>query len=64
MAPLRCAIRRNQDSFRRIPKKIGVPNAGSIRKSVLRMVERDILYAHEGGYKFSNPFFRVWLLQN
>ena len=30
----------------------------------LKMVELDVLYAHEDGYKFSNPFFGAWLLKN
>lgn len=43
---------------------VGVPNAGSVRKSILRMVDLDILYVHDSAYKFTNPFFRCWLLQN
>lgn len=43
---------------------VGMSNPSSVRKSVLRMVDLDILYAHEGEYKFSNPFFRLWLLKN
>jgi len=45
-------------------RRVGVPNAGSVRKSILRMVELDILYAYDGAYKFTNPFFCAWLLQN
>ena len=45
-------------------RQTGVANAGSVRKSILRMVELDILYAHEGGYRLSNPFFGAWLLKN
>ncbi len=39
--------------------KIG--NASSIRKSILRLVNLDILYQNDGVYKFSNPFFKEWL---
>lgn len=39
--------------------KIG--NASSIRKSILRLVNLDILYQNDGAYKFSNPFFKEWL---
>ena len=39
-----------------------VPNASSVRKSVLRMVELDILFQEESGeYRFNNPFFGEWL---
>ena len=45
-------------------RQTGIANAGSVRKSILRMVELDILYSHEGEYKLSNPFFGAWLLRN
>ena len=45
-------------------RQTGVSNAGSVRKSILRMVELDVLYAREDGYKLSNPFFGAWLLKN
>ena len=45
-------------------RQTGVANAGSVRKSILRMVELDVLYAYEGGYRLSNPFFGAWLLKN
>ena len=45
-------------------RQTGVANAGSVRKSILRMVELDVLCAHEGGYRLSNPFFGAWLLKN
>ena len=45
-------------------RQTGVSNAGSVRKSILRMVELYVLYAREDGYKLSNPFFGAWLLKN
>ena len=42
-------------------RAVNVPNAGSVRKAILRMVELDILYVYENGYKFSNPFFAAWI---
>jgi len=39
-----------------------VPNASSVRKSIMRMVELDILFlADDGEYRFTNPFFGEWL---
>jgi len=39
-------------------------NAASIRKSILRLVELDILYlSDDGEYRFSNPFLREWMLR-
>lgn len=41
--------------------RVGVRNAGSVRKSLLRLVEMDVLYLHGGHYRFTNPFLREWL---
>ncbi len=42
--------------------QLNLHNAASIRKSLLRLVELDILYLNENGeYRFCNPFFREWL---
>ena len=42
-------------------RAVNVPNAGSVRKSVLRLVDLDILYEFEGRYRFTNPFFAEWI---
>lgn len=42
-------------------ERVGVRNAGSVRKAILRMVDMDILYQRDGVYRFGNPFFRMWL---
>ena len=42
--------------------RAGLHNAASVRKSLLRLVELDILQVDEqGSYHFANPFFREWL---
>ena len=42
-------------------RSVNVPNAGSVRKSVLRLVDLDILYEFDGRYRFTNPFFAEWI---
>lgn len=42
-------------------RAVNVPNAGSVRKSVLRLVDLDILYEFDGHYRFTNPFFAEWI---
>ena len=42
-------------------RAINVPNAGSVRKSVLRLIDLDILYEFDGRYRFTNPFFADWI---
>ena len=40
----------------------GLHNAASVRKSLVRLVELDVLQIGEqGDYRFANPFFREWL---
>lgn len=40
---------------------MGTANAASVRKSALRMAELDILMETGDGFRFSNPFFALWL---
>ncbi len=42
-------------------RAVNVLNAGSVRKSVLRLVDLDILYEFDGRYRFTNPFFSEWI---
>ena len=42
-------------------RSVNVPNAGSVRKSVLRLIDLDILYEFDGRYRFTNPFFAAWM---
>lgn len=41
----------------------GFTNASSVRRAILRMVDINLLYENSGEYRFINPFFRAWLLQ-
>ena len=43
---------------------VGVRNAGSVRKALLRMVDLDVLYLKDGDYRFGNPFFKAWLREH
>ncbi len=45
-------------------KAVDVPNAGSVRKSVLRLMDLDLLYEYENRYRFVNPFFAEWIRRN
>ena len=42
-------------------RAVNVPNAGSVRKSVFRLIDLDILYEFDGRYRFTNPFFAAWI---
>ena len=42
-------------------RAVNVPNAGSVRKSVLRLIDLDVLYEFGGRYRFTNPFFAAWI---
>ena len=44
-------------------KNTGIGSAASVKKSVNRLLEVGLVYFHDGEYKFSNPFFRLWLLK-
>jgi len=43
-------------------RHVGVANAGSVRKSIMRLVTLDILYWIDGEYRFCNPFFKAWIV--
>ncbi len=45
-------------------KSAGFNNASSVRRAVVRMVKLNILFETTGEFRFTNPFFRVWLLTN
>ena len=41
----------------------GFTNPSSVRRAILRMVDINLLYENSGEYRFINPFFRAWLIQ-
>lgn len=45
-------------------KAVNVGNVGSVRKSIHRLIDLDILYEFGRAYHFSNPFFAAWMRQN
>ena len=44
-------------------RRIGVTNAGAVKKALARLEEHDLVYASGGKYKFTDSFFRQWVLQ-
>ena len=40
----------------------GVRNVGSVTRAVNRLKDEEFVYEFEGEWKFTNPFFREWLL--
>lgn len=42
----------------------GTANASSVRSSLQRMVQLNLLYQENKEYKFFDPFFRVWIQQS
>ena len=40
----------------------GVRNVGSVTRAVNRLKDEEFVYEFEGAWKFTNPFFREWLL--
>ena len=42
-------------------KETGVANVNTVRKTIEKLMELDIVYLHDGFYRFCNPFFREWV---
>jgi len=42
--------------------KVGISNAGTVRKAIKRLETNDLIYEHKGTYRFVDSFFRAWLL--
>ena len=40
----------------------GGSNRTSVKKALARLADLEILFLHDGEYRFVNPFFRRWLL--
>ena len=43
-------------------RSAGFTNTASIRRAITRIVQLGILFESGGEYRFTNPFFRAWLL--
>ena len=42
-------------------RETGVANVNTVRKTIEKLMELDIVYLHDGIYRFGNPFFREWV---
>ncbi len=45
-------------------KVAGMANAGAVRKALLRLEDNDLVYQVDGEYRFTDSFFRQWLLKS
>ena len=45
-------------------RKIGMPNAGAVRKAIKRLEDLAIICSQEGEYRFGDSFFRQWIIKN
>jgi len=43
-------------------KKGGFGNASSLRRALTRLVDLKVLFIYNGEYRFTNPFFREWII--
>ena len=43
-------------------REAGIQHASSVKRAITRLVQLEILYPKENAYRFTNPFFRHWLL--
>ena len=41
----------------------GVKNVGSVTRALNRLKDEELVYEFEGKWKFTNPFFRQWLMR-
>jgi hypothetical protein len=39
-----------------------IMNTGAIRTALKRIITKRLIYEYGGEYRFTNPFFREWLL--
>lgn len=44
-------------------RRIGVTNTGAIKKALVRLEEHDLIYVSDGKHKFTDSFFRQWILK-
>ena len=45
-------------------KNVGIPNAGAVRKALQRLEANDLVYAIDGEYRFTDSFFKEWVIRN
>ena len=45
-------------------KNVGIPNAGAVRKALQRLEANDLVYSMDGEYRFTDSFFKEWVIRN
>jgi len=40
----------------------GTPHAGSVKAALANLTKKKIIFRHNGEYRFSNPYFKHWLI--
>ena len=45
-------------------EKNGFTNASSVKRSIDKLLKTKVLFIYKKEYKFTNPFFKLWLLKN
>jgi hypothetical protein len=43
-------------------KLTGINQPGSVKKAMARLIDLKLIYVVDGEYKFTNPFFKAWLI--
>jgi len=46
----------------RFLQEAGIATSASVTKTLNRLMKLKIIFKHETGYRFTNPFFKNWLL--
>ena len=44
-------------------QRVQTTSTGALRTAIKRLVARRLIYKFGGAYRFSNPFFKAWLLK-
>ena len=44
-------------------RKVGMANAGAVRKAIKRLEDIDVICFQEGEYRFGDSFFRQWIIR-
>ena len=45
-------------------RNVGISNAGAVRKALMRLEDNDLVYALDGEYRFTDSFFKEWVVRN
>ncbi|MCZ6674085.1 MAG: ATP-binding protein [Verrucomicrobia bacterium] len=53
----------NAPTSKEFLKSSNIPQPSSVSTALKRLTQLDLIYHHDGEYKFFSPFFRYWLLE-